>query len=145
MLRVVLDVNVLISALLLPGVPRSILESVGEDKFIMVLSSTLLEDFLRTIEKPKLKKLITPDLLEEIIALIHRKALIVEPKRKITACRDPDDNAVLEAAMAAKAIIVTGDKDILSMKNFKNLRILSPRAFWSKLRAPDFDRGSSQA
>ena len=133
MRRVVLDANVLVSAILFPGICRSIVESLEEDKFTMVLSPALLEDFLRAIEKPKLKKLIPADLLEEIIPLVHRKALIVEPKIRVKACRDPGDNAVLECALMAKAMIVTGDKDLLSMNPFRRVSILSPRSFATKL------------
>ena len=136
MRRVVLDANVLISAVLFPGVCRTIMELLGEDKVTLVLSPALLEDFLRAIEKPRLKKLLPPDLLEEMISLIHRKAFIVEPKIKIKACRDPSDDAVLEAAIAGKAgMVVSGDKDLLTMNPFRNLAIVSPRTFLNKFRA----------
>ena len=130
MRRVVLDVNVLVSGLAFPGVCRSILNSFEGDQFTFVLSPALLEDFLRTIEKPKLKKWITTEMLDEMISLIHMKALVVEPKIKVRACRDSDDDAVLECALSARAvIIVTGDHDLLSMKTFKGVSILSPRDF----------------
>ena len=127
---VVLDVNVLISGLAFPGTCRTILHSLAEDKFTLVLSPGLLEDFLRAIEKPKIRKWITAEMLEEIISLIHMKALIVEPKIKVRACRDPDDDAVLEAALSAKAgTIVTGDKDLLELETFKGVSIISPATF----------------
>jgi len=130
MRRVVLDANVLISALIFPGVCRAIVESLKEDKFSIALSPALLEDFLRAIEKPKLKRLVSSDLLEEIISLIHMKAIIVEPKVRIKACRDPDDDAVLECAVAVKAsAIVTGDKALLALNPFRGISLISPRTF----------------
>jgi putative PIN family toxin of toxin-antitoxin system len=135
MRRAVLDANVLVSALLFPGICRSIVESLKDDKFAIALSPALLEDFLRALEKPKLKRLILPEILEETISLIHMKAVIVEPKARIRACRDPDDDAVLERAVAARAkMIVTGDKDLLVMSPFKNISIVSPRAFANRFK-----------
>lgn len=135
MRRVVLDANVLVSGIISPGICRSIIRSLEEDKFVMVLSPPLLEDFLRALEKPKVKRLTTPAILEEIIALIHKKAFIVEPKVKFKVCRDPSDDAVLECAVAAGAeIIATGDKDLLTVKSFRGIAVLSPRTFASGLK-----------
>jgi len=134
-MRIVLDTNVLISAIIFPGICRSIVASLEENRYTLFLSPALLEDLFRALEKPKLKKLISPDTFEEIISLIHMKATIVEPRIKIKACRDPDDDAVLECAASAKArIIVTGDQDLLTMKKFRNISVLSPRRFASRLK-----------
>ena len=135
MRRAVLDINVLVSALLFPGICRSIVSSLEKDRFSLALSPALLEDFLRAVEKPKLKRLVPPEILEEIISLIHMKAVIVEPKTKVKACRDPDDDAVLECALAARAdFIVTGDHDLLILGRFRKIFILSPRASSSRFR-----------
>lgn len=132
---VVLDVNVLVSAVIFPGICRGVVGALGEGKFTMALSPPLLEEFLRALEKPRLKRLITPVVFEEIIALIHEKAFVVEPQMKIKACRDPDDDAVIECAFAAKAnIIVTGDQDLLTMNPFRKISILSPRTFATRLK-----------
>lgn len=135
MRRAVFDVNILVSAVLFPGIFRTLVESLDKNKFTLVLSPSLLEDFLRVIEKPKLKRLIIPEFAEDFISLLHQKSLIVEPQIKVRACRDPSDDAVLEAALAAKAdMVVTGDKDLLTMRSFKKVMILSPSAFSRKLK-----------
>lgn len=133
-MRVVLDANVLVSALLSPGTCRKIVAALEEDKFTLVLSPALLEDFLRALEKPKLKRLIPSNLFEELISLIHMKAVIVEPRARIKACRDPADDAVLECAVAGRAHVVTGDKDLLSMRSFKSFFILTPGTFSRRLK-----------
>ena len=130
----VLDVNVWISGLAFPGICRSLVNSLGEDKFTAVLSPVLLEDFFRVIEKPKIKKWITADMLEEIVSLIHMKVSITEPKIKVQCCRDPDDDAVLEAALSSKAeFIVSGDGDLLTLETFKEIPIIRPGVFARKL------------
>ncbi|MBI4357829.1 MAG: putative toxin-antitoxin system toxin component, PIN family [Candidatus Omnitrophica bacterium] len=135
MRRVVLDANVYVGAMVSAGVCRSIVHSLKDDPFAVFISPPLLEDLLRALEKPKLKRLISPEFLEEIISLIHMKAVIIEPKVKIRASRDPADDAVLECAHAAKAsIIVSGDKDLLVLSPFKNIAILSPSTFARRLK-----------
>ncbi len=134
---VVLDINVLVSAIIFPGVCRDIVASFAEKEFAIALSPALLEDLLRVLEKPKLRKLISPDIFEDMISLIHMKALIVKPRVKVKACRDPEDDAVIECAIAAKAKrIVTGDQDLLTMKTYRGISIISPRSFASSLGIP---------
>src|SRR3989338_4479810 len=135
MLRAVLDVNVLVSAVLPPGICRSIVLALEKDKFSLVLSPVLFEDFLRAMEKPKLKKLVSGGILEDIIVLIHSKAWIVEPKTRLHICRDPSDDAVIECAVESRSdVIVSGDKDLLSLGFFRQVSVLSPRAFARKIR-----------
>ncbi len=56
----------------------------------------------------------------------------VEPFRRIRACRDPDDDRILECAVSARAqYVITGDADLLELDPFRGIRILSPSAFWS--------------
>ena len=65
------------------------------------------------------------------------KALIVKPRVKVKACSDPEDDAVIECAIAAKAKrIVTGDQDLLTMKTYRGISIISPRSFASSLGIP---------
>jgi putative PIN family toxin of toxin-antitoxin system len=68
--------------------------------------------------------------IEALIALIALRGIIVTPVRRITVCRDPDDNMFIEAALAGMAeYVVTGDKDLLTLKKFETVRFVTPRAF----------------
>ena len=61
---------------------------------------------------------------------IEKEALFIEPVVKISECRDPKDNKFLELAVAGKAdCIVTGDKDLLELHPFRNIRIITPKEF----------------
>jgi len=67
--------------------------------------------------------------------LIRKKAQVVNPAHKITLCRDPRDNLVLECALAGKAdFIVTGDEDLLVLKKFKSISIITPKNFIKHLK-----------
>lgn len=61
---------------------------------------------------------------------IKRVSLFVEITEHVTVCRDPKDNQFLEAALASAApFLITGDKDLLSLKSFRTTRIFTPRQF----------------
>lgn len=54
----------------------------------------------------------------------------VAPKRKIKVCRDPEDDMLIEAALAGGAeYVVTGDEDLLTLKRFETVRFVTPRLF----------------
>ena len=58
----------------------------------------------------------------------------VAPTRRVKVCRDPDDNVVIETALAGQAAyIVTGDEDLLALKRYESVRIVTPRSFLSAL------------
>ena len=62
--------------------------------------------------------------------ILVRIGEFIEPKIEITECRDPKDNKFLELAVAGKAdCIVTGDKDLLELHPFRNIRIITPKEF----------------
>ncbi len=62
--------------------------------------------------------------------ILVRIGEFIEPKIEITECRDPKDNKFLELAVAGNAdCIVTGDKDLLVLDPFRNIRIITPKEF----------------
>lgn len=64
---------------------------------------------------------------DELLHRISEQTIVVAPGVEITASRDPDDNRVLEAAIAGQAdAIVTGDRDLLSLGEFEGIPIISP-------------------
>ena len=126
-MRIVLDANVVVAAFAARGLCESILE-LCLDSHNIILS----EHLLREIHKNLLKKVKLPKKgADEIVALLRENATIVKPTPlPAKSCRDPDDVNVLGAAVAADAdLIVTGDKDLLVLKRFRLILILSPRQF----------------
>ena len=125
--KILLDTNILISALGFGGKPRQILQLILEKKIKAVTSTILLAEFHEVINKkfphlsPKL------GLIEKKI----RKAfIIVDPKKSLRIVRDIDDNRVLEAAITGKCqYIITGDKDLLELKTFQEIKIVTAEIF----------------
>ena len=126
-MRIVLDANVVVAAFAARGLCEAILE-LCLDAHDIVLSNHLLNE----IQKNLVKKVKLPaKAAREIIALLRDNAQVIVPtKLPSNVCRDPDDIPVLGLALAARAdYIVTGDKDLLVLKKFRSVPILTPRAF----------------
>ena len=126
-MRVVFDTNVLASAFTSLGLCHQIYERtllIAE----MASSKTLLVELRRTLTT---KMKVEPSLADEIIAELSAEFEMVEPKPlSKPVCRDADDDVVLATALAANAeVIVTGDADLLVLKEFQGIKIISPRQF----------------
>ncbi len=93
------------------------------------MSQTLLEEFAEVIKRQKFAAILqhttrTPErILSEIQALVE---MVVAPTLPQPVCRDPDDDAVLACALAAHAdLIVSGDADLLVLKQFQGMHIVT--------------------
>jgi len=131
-MRVVLDANVVIAAFAARGLCESVLELCLSDHELVVSEHLLAEVERNLIRKVKLPVAVAAD----IVALLRRQGTLFEPVRvSADACRDEDDLPVLGVAATAGAdCIVTGDKDLLVLGQFRNVPIHSPRAFADALR-----------
>ncbi|MBN1942176.1 MAG: putative toxin-antitoxin system toxin component, PIN family [Phycisphaerae bacterium] len=126
-MKVVLDTNVLLAAFACGGVCRDVLKTCILVHHIL-LSEFILEEFRRKLQA----KFHMPDAdVEANLSLLRSRCLIVAPAAvDAAACPDPDDLPVLGTLLAAEAnCLVTGDKALLHIKNFKGFPILSPREF----------------
>ena len=131
-MRVVLDTNVLLAAFATRGLCEAVFEACLSSHEI-VLSDHILGELHRHL-RGKFK--MPPRQVDAILALLRQQAKIVRPaKVPVSACRDSTDLAVLGTALAAEAdCLVTGDRDLLELKTFHKIPILSPRAFHDRLR-----------
>jgi putative PIN family toxin of toxin-antitoxin system len=133
-LRVVLDPNVLISSLLSPsGPPGEILRRWTGGEFELVVSKAVLAELGRALAYPKLRSRVSIDDASAFIQLLERTATMVDdpvdvPRRS----RDPGGDFLLALAESWSAILVTGDEDLL---NLKQLPVQSAREFLVHLRA----------
>jgi hypothetical protein len=134
--RVVLDTNLLISAALAPqGKPRRVLTWVRTNARL-IASLPLLKEVRTRLERPKFRKYLSVEDAERFVldfaAVCEKPAL----SGSIRVCRDPDDDMVLETAVAGRAdCIVTGDQDLLVLDPFQEIRILVPANFLREVGA----------
>ena len=135
-MRVILDSNVLISALISTGSPPDLIYRAWRRKhFTLVTSKAQLAELRRASSYPKLRKLIPS---REFGALINRLhgALVLDKLSRIDVLSDSADNYLLAMAAAAEAdFLVTGDaKGLLRLKKFGSTRILTPGSFLKLLK-----------
>ena len=133
MLRVVLDANVYVSALIRPpGPPGQIIKRFLEDSFEIVLSLAIVEETVRAFGYPKVRKYIhagvDPELwLEDVILLAQ---FVAGDDELVGVSVDADDDKYVAAAVEGRAtLIVTGDPDLLTVKEYRGIRIVTPRVF----------------
>ncbi|MBY0573686.1 MAG: putative toxin-antitoxin system toxin component, PIN family [Undibacterium sp.] len=128
-MRVVIDTNVLLSGLLWKGTPHTLLSQVRFGVVELVMSHVLLEEFAEVIARPKFTSILqrTTRTHQQILSELHVLAdVIAAPPLPHPICRDPDDDAVLACALAAQADwIVSGDDDLLTLKEFQQIPIIT--------------------
>ena len=135
MLKVVVDTNVLISGLLGSGSSSAILDIWRNKRFVLVISSDLLNELIVSLVKPKISKRFSKIVSQSLLELIEERAVFIDPKIKLEVCRDSKDNKVLECAVEGNAdIIVTGDNDLLSLHPFRGVDILPPSELLKRLK-----------
>jgi uncharacterized protein len=139
-IRAVLDANVYVSAAVRPeGPPGQIIQQfLRAAAFEIVMSRAIVEEVLRALAYPKVRKYIRPALdpelwFEDIVVLSH----LVTGEREIDAAsRDRDDDKYIAAAVEGRAgFVVAGDSDLLELKEYDGIRIVSPRVFLDLLIA----------
>ena len=133
--RLVLDTNVLISALLSRhGKPRAVL-TWALTHATLLTSADAISELETRIERPRLAKLVDEPIRRGFVHNIRTTATLVQTVGAINACRDPDDDKILEIAVTGSAdCIVTGNQDLLVLDPFRNIPILSPAQFLDAVR-----------
>lgn len=128
-MRIVLDTNVYIGAALQGELTEDILEEVVENREITLVSSE--EIFLEVEQKLEEKFHWLRERVEFFMGRIRKIAEIVESSERINVIkRDPEDNKILECALAGNAdLIVTADQDLIKLKQFKGIGIIHPKTF----------------
>ncbi len=128
-MRIVADTNTALSGLLWQGPPRRLIGLARERALTLCTSLALLAELAEVIGRPKFASRVqaaglSPTALVQDYASLTE---IVEPQiLPEPGSRDPDDDLVLATALGAKAsFIVSGDRDLLDLRTFRDLRILT--------------------
>ena len=128
-IKVIIDTNLWISFLI--GKQLASLKPLLVEKTVQpILSEQLLQEIILVTQRPKLQKYFPQSKVEELIALLKIIGLSIEIKAKVSICRDPKDNYLLALAQDSQAdFLITGDKDLLILEQFKSTQIVTYQDF----------------
>jgi putative PIN family toxin of toxin-antitoxin system len=139
--RVVIDTNAFVSAVLFDGPTSALLTLWQKRKILLLVSREIIDEYLRVLTYPKFK------LTKREIRFVMNRELLpytlrIEPKARIKAAPDPDDNKFIEAAVSGKAkFLISGDRALLQVKRVRNVQIISTSDFLGKYA----ERGDARA
>ena len=131
-MKVVLDTNVIVAAFATRGLCAELFE-VCLIKCKIVLSEYILSE---VAEKLVTKIHLPQSIVEEILQFLKEHAQIVKPEMiESFILKDKKDIPIIGTALSGNAqFLITGDKELLSLREYRNIEILSPREFWERLK-----------
>ena len=127
--RIILDTNILISALGWKGNPRIIFDRVIAGEFELILSYKQLNELLRVLNYPKFK--FTDEQKDRFLSILLEVATLIKTESEVDVIKeDPSDNIILESANEMKIdYIVSGNDHLLNVKEFKGAKIVTAKEF----------------
>ncbi|MEB3191126.1 MAG: putative toxin-antitoxin system toxin component, PIN family [Snowella sp.] len=127
---IVVDTNVLISAVLNPlGTPNQAFTKVITH-FQLIQSESTYEELITRIQKKKFDRYISLEDRIDFLEMIYRKSLFFEVEFQVNLCDDLDDNKFLDLARVGNSIyLITGDSDLLILQQYLDTQIIKPAQF----------------
>ena len=136
-MRAVVDTNVIASAVLIRrGNERRILDAWRYGAFDLVTSPPLLDELGRVLSYPRIRnaRWMTDREVAELLEVIAAESVVVAGSLDVNASRDPNDNMFLAAAVEGGAdYVVSGDRDLLTLKAYRSVQIVRSAAFLAVL------------
>ena len=131
--KVVIDTNILISALGWKGKPNEIFSRVLDEEFELIISQKQIEELREVMNYPKFS--FTEEQKSRFITLLLNVAKVVEISNKLKVIKeDPDDDIILETAVENNVdFIISGDHHLLKLKEYSNVKIVTANEFLSQI------------
>ena len=137
MLKLVIDTNIFVSGVLVEGGNPSVIIKAWKrtQKYQLFITEEIIQEALRVMQRLN----VNPDIIADWDKVIRENVISVVPTRKIEAIKDdPSDNKFLECAIEVSAdYIVSGDKHLKGLKEFKGIKIVSAKEFLGILSKED--------
>ena len=130
-MKVVFDTNIFISALAIPGSQaETAIFRILDGADTLLISKAILDELLSTLAGKFSRD---PEALSQVAVMLTEMAEVVKPKNTVEVFKDDPDNRVLECAEAGHAdFIVTGDKEMLQLKQYQGIRLISLRDYLAR-------------
>src|SRR3989344_8733805 len=131
MIRLVLDTNIIISSVFWRGNPYEVIRRGILGEYQLVISAEILGE---VIDKLRNKFQFPEESIQELIDILMTYCHVVETINKFDVVRDKKDNKIIECAFDGKAdYIVTGDSDLLELKEFRGIKIVKAKEFLEEI------------
>ena len=130
-MKIVIDTNVVISAAFFGGIPRKVIDLVIKSNVTAYINDEIQIEYNETALDmvDKKKGHINQELFDQFMS----KVAVIDSVTTVNICRDPDDNKFIACAVDAKAIyIVSGDKYLLTVKNYDEIEIVTAKEFYER-------------
>lgn len=125
-MKIVLDTNVLISGIFWHGAPRQILTLWAKHKLQLLITKQIFIEYIRVLQKIHKRD----PVINIWTAIIIKNSIIIQDKELTKICRDVDDNKFLNCALIGMAdYLISGDRDLLTIKIVGKTKIISPARF----------------
>lgn len=127
-MRVVLDTNIYISAFVIPGgqAEKAVIKII-ESEDSLIISKEIIDEVLSVLSSKFGRD---REALSRIAVYLSEIAELVRPTEKVNILKDEPDNRIIECALESKAdVIVTGDKEMLKIKQFHGIRVISLKEY----------------
>ena len=130
-MRVVFDTNIFISALVFPGSQaEKAVFSILDGADTLLISKPILDELLSTLARKFSRD---PEALSQVAVMLTEMAELVKPKNTVEVFKDDPDNRILECAESRQAdVIVTGDKEMLLLKQYQGIPLISLRDYLAR-------------
>ncbi|GHT56103.1 PIN domain-containing protein [Bacteroidia bacterium] len=134
-MKIVLDTNIFISAFFWGGHPRKVLERTIDGDDELYITDEIIEEIARVMSRPKFN--IEVHIIDSFIRSIKEISQRVHIKGNVhNVCRDSEDDKILECALTVKAdCIITGDNDLLVLKAYEGVHIITATAYLDLLKS----------
>lgn len=124
-MRIVLDTNVLISALISRGKSYSLVTSLLASIHTVVLSRPIIEEFVKISSETRIRRYVGDEDVASFLRTILSKSVVVEIASSFQVLKNSDDLILRTAYDGRAEIIVTGDGHLLGLRRFRGIKILS--------------------
>lgn len=134
-MRVVVDTNVLISAIFFSGAPAQLLAAWQEGRLRLVASAEIVDEYTRVVDELA-RRYPRVDGAAALAVVVAHLDLVEPVELGEAVCDDPDDDKFLACALAARAkVVVSGDRHLLKVSGYRGVEVLRPRALLEALKA----------
>ena len=128
-MQIVIDTNVVASGIFFGGLPHKLLQLVIGNEISTIVSTEIISEYYETFQHLLKDKNYVPKKDISVASLVDNMTIIL-PSSNVKVCRDPDDDKFINCAIDGKCkYIVSGDKDLLDIKRFQDIEIMTVRGF----------------